>query len=451
MNIVIAGVGKYGKELTKELANENHNIIIIDNKVGLVEDIVNQFDVMGYFGNAASYDVQVEAGVNNADLFIATTGSDETNILCCLVAKKLGARMTIARLRNPEYAKQAQIMQNELGISFTVNPYLDTASEIFRILRFPAANKVETFANGRVNLVETRIDAASELADKTLADIKNKLQLPILVCAVVRDNEAIIPKGDFMLKEKDTIYIAADTNVISNAFKKLKISKSTTKSVMIIGGGRITYYLADMLIHSGVSVKIFEKDRPTCQMLSEEYPQATIIHADGTSNKSLLEEGIDKVDSLVTLTGMDETNIIVSSYAKSIGCKKVITKINKSSYDAIINTIGLDTVVSPKGIFANMIIKYARGMESTLYTEFKTLYRLVGNKVEALEFSISKETSYTGIPIKNLKFKKNFLLASIIRANKVIIPSGNDTLEALDSVVIVTTETTVKDLSDILE
>jgi len=451
MNIVIAGIGKFGVELTKELSKGNHNITIVDNKPSVLEDVVNQYDVIGMNGNAASYDTQLEAGVAKADLFIATTPNDETNILCCLVAKKLGAKQTVARLRNPEYAKQAQLMQDELGVGMSLNPDLDTAAEIFRILRFPSANKVETFANGRVNLVEVKINSDSLLAGKTLADIRNKFNVKILVCAVLRGNEVIIPKGNFEILESDSIYIAADTNEIANAFKKLKLWKNTLKSAIIVGGGRITHYLAHELLSSGISVKIIDRDKEVCQTLSEEFPNALILNGDATNNKILLEEGIDSIDSVITLTGMDETNIIISSYAKSVGCNKVITKVNKANYESILHTIGLDSIVSPKDIFASNVIRYTRGIENTLDSEFRTLHRLVGGRVEALEFFISKKTDYTGIQLKDLKIKKDFLLACIIRANNVIIPGGNDTLEPLDSVVIVTTNTEAKDLSDILE
>ena len=451
MKVIIAGCGKFGKLLTRELTKENHDITVIDPKPGLVEDIVDQFDVYGYCGNAASYDTQLEAGVDKADIFVSCSPSDETNILCCLVAKKLGVKQTIARLRNPEYAKQVQIMQNELGVDLTLNPDLDTAEEIFRILRFPSATKVETFANGRVNLIEIKIEKGSTLANKTLADIRLKLNVPILVCAVERGDDVIIPKGNFTLLEDDVVYITADNKQITDAFKKLKLFKNTLKSSIIIGGGRISYYLADLLINSGISVKIIEKDLKTCHLLTELLPGALILHGEGTSNKLLLEEGIEEVDSVVTLTGMDEINILISSYAKSVNVGKVITKVNKENYGTILDTIGLDSIISPKEVFTNNIIKHTRGMENTQDSEFKTLHRLVDNRVEALEFGISKPTNYTSIPLKNLKLKKDFLLASIIRENHVIIPSGNDTLEPFDSVVIVTTNSNVKDLSDILE
>lgn len=452
MNIVIAGLGKFGKELTSYLSKENHNIIVIDNKANIVADTVNQFDVKGISGNAASYNILKDASVSKADLFIATTSTDELNILCCLVAKHIGVKQTIARVRNPEYASQLQLMSNEIGISMTLNPDLDTAREIYRILRFPSAIQVETFANGKVDLVEIKIGADSLLKDRSLVEIINKYSVKVLVCAVKRGNEVFIPKGDFVLQEGDNVYLTASPAELSSAFKKLKIFKEKLKSSLILGGGRISYYLANMLIASGVSVKIVDKDLEVCKALSDSLPKALIVHADGTNQHSLIEEGIENFDSVITLTGMDETNIIVSSFAQSLNCEKVITKVNNTNYELILNNIGLESVVSPKDIFASHIIRYVRGMQNTRGSEFKTLYRLVGNKVMALEFSIPKANRrYTNIPLKDLKFKENHLLACIIRENKVIIPSGKDVLQPLDSVIVVTTNTMMKDISEILE
>ena len=451
MNIVIAGLGKFGKELTENLAKEGHNIIVIDTKSNEISNAVNRYDVMGVCGNSASYNILKDASVQKADLFIATTSTDELNILSCLVAKKLGVKQTIARVRNPEYSSQVQLMSNELGINITLNPDLDTAREIFRIMRFPSALQVETFANGKVDLVEIKLDSNSLLNDKTLIEISNKFAVKILVCAVRRGTEVFIPKGDFILKEGDYVYLTASPKEMANAFKKLKIFKEKIKSTMILGGSGIAHYLSKMLVESGISVKLVDKDLEVCKTFSDTIPEALVVNVDGTNHQALVEEGLESVDSLITLTGMDETNIIISSFAQSINCKKVITKVNNTNYDLILHNIGLESVVSPKNIFASNIIKYVRGMENDRGSEFKTLYRIVGNKVMALEFSIPKQTKYTSIPLKDLKIKNNHLLACIIRNNKVIIPSGKDTIEPFDSVVIVTTNTKIKDVSDILE
>ena len=451
MDIIIVGAGKFGKELTEHLSKENHNITVIDTHASIIEDIVNQFDVIGIVGNGASYEILQQANPKVQELLIATTSTDEANILCCFLAKKLGVRQTIARVRNPEYGKQIQEMSDSLGISMSLNPDVDTAREIARILRFPSAIKVETFANGKVDLVEIKLEKNSPLCNLKLNSIREKHQVRILICAVKRNNEVLIPNGDFILKEGDYVYITADNGELTQAFKKLKILKNKSRSALIIGGGKSAFQLASMLIADGVSVKIVEKDYDICRQLSEKLPKALIINGDATNQKLLLSEGIENVDAVITLTGMDETNIIISSYAKNLGCEKVITKVNNTYYDSILSNIGLDSVISPKEIFSSHIIRYARGMENTRGSEFKTLYRLVGNKVEALELAISRETKYTSIPIKDLKIKDNYLLAAIIRANRVIIPSGKDTIEPHDSIIIITTNTYVKDLSDIME
>lgn len=450
MNIVIVGLGKYGTLLTGHLAKENHDIIVIDTNAKVIEDVVNQFDVKGYVGNGASYLTQEEAGINKFDLLIATTSTDEINILTCLVAKKIGIKQTIARIRNPEYALQAQMMQNELGISMTINPDYNAALEIFRTIRFPSALTVESFANGKVDLVEVKVEKDSLVAGKSLIEIKEKYQTQVLFCAVVREDEVFIPRGDFILQEGDYVYITVSARQTNASFKKLKMFKQKPKSAMIVGGGKITYYLTQMLLDSGVSVKIIDRDYSRCLALAEAFPKALVLNGDATNPNFLLSEGIKETDALVTLTGQDETNIIVSTFAKDSGCKKVITKISNGTYDLILEKTGLESVVEPKELFANNIIRYVRGMQSSRGSEFKTLYRLVDNKVEASEFFISKEAKYTSIPLKDLKIKKNVLLASIIRKNQVIIPSGLDTLEPLDSVIIVSTDFVVKDIKDIL-
>ena len=450
MNIVIVGLGKYGTLLTDHLSKENHDIIVIDTNAKVIEEVVNQYDVKGYVGNGASYLTQESADINKFDLLIATTSTDEVNILTCLVAKKIGIKQTIARVRNPEYSLQAQMMQNELGISMTVNPDYNTALEIFRTIRFPSALTVESFANGKVDLVELKIEKDSLINNKSLIEIKEKYQTNLLFCAVVREDEVIIPNGNFVLQEGDYVYITVSARETTSSFKKLKTFKQKAKTAMIIGGGKITYYLAQMLIDNGVSIKIIEKDYDRCLSLSQAFPKALVLHGDATNHNLLLSEGVGETDAFVTLTGQDETNIILSTYAKECGCKKVITKITNGSYDLILDKTGLESVVEPKELFANNIIRYVRGMKNTRGSEFKTLYRLVDNKVEASEFFISKEAKYTSVPLKDLKIKNNVLIAAIIRKNKVIIPSGLDTLEPLDSVIIVSSSYVIKDVNDIL-
>ncbi len=450
MKIVIVGVGKVGRTVTEHLAKEGHDIVVIDRNAKVIDECVNTYDVKGICGNGASYEVQKEAEVDKTDLLIALTTGDELNILCCLVAKKLGVGQTIARVRNPDYSSQIYLMREELGLSMIVNPELDAANEISRILRFPSAIKLDSFANGKVDLVEIRIDESSPLAGKSLFYIHEKYQIRVLVCAVCRDDAVYIPKGDFTLHARDKIYITSTPKEITKFFKKLAILKGKSKSVMVIGGGKIAYYLAHQLDELSIPFKIIESDYKRCLELSEVFHDAMIIHGDGTDQNVILEEGLEQADALVSLTGFDEENIIISMFAKSRGVGKIITKVNRSSYSSILDTVELESVISPRDITTNHIIRYVRGMQSTMGTEFRTLYRLVANRVEALEFYIAQTTKYTGIPLKDLNIKDNMLLACIIRDSNVIIPNGSDIIKPLDTVIIITTNQQIKDVSDIL-
>lgn len=451
MKIVVIGAGKLGTLITKHLSNENHDLIIIDKDYQVVDELVNEYDVLGYYGNGANYDIQKEAGVGTADLVISVVSLDELNIFACLVAKKLGAKNTIARVRNPEYAKQISFMNQELGIDLIVNPELDTAEEISRMLRFPSALKVETFANGKVDLVEIKVTKDSPLIGSTLMNIRNKTKIEILVCAVKRADEVIIPNGDFIINEHDNIYVTAEPKEIIKFFQYLHLSKERSKRILIIGGSRICQYLINDLNELGLYVKTIDIDKNTCNNLSTLYPKLTVINGDATNQKLLQEEGIKTMDALISITGMDETNIIISSYAKNCNVGKIITKVNNSNYNLIMDQIGLNSIVSPKDISSNNIVRFVRGLNSSQGSEFLTLHRFVDNKVEALEFFIQKQTEYTQIPIKDLNFKNNILLACIIRDNKVIIPQGKDCIKRYDRVIIFTTNPFIKDVKDILK
>ena len=449
MNIIINGAGKIGRSVAEHLSGEGHNITVIDTNPKVIEEVVNNYDVRGIFGNGAVLSVLKEADADKADLLISVTPSDELNVMCCLVAKKIGTKQTIARVRTPEYSQQIYMMREELGLSMSVNPDLDAALEIGRILRFPSAVKVDSFANGKVDLVEIRLDENSPLIGKSLLDLHERYQIRVLVCAVCRGDEVFIPKGDFKLQAKDEVYITASPTEITKLFKKLNILKEKTRNVMIIGGSRIAYYLTDELEELGINVKIVERDAARCEFLSDKLSNALIINADGTDPKSLMEEGLDKMDALISLTGFDEENIIIAMNGKEKGVGTIIAKVNNNSYSNILDKVGIESVITPKDITTSHIIRYVRGMESSEGSEFRTLYRLVDNKVEALEFYIPFETNYTNIPLKDLKTKNNMLLACIIRNNQVIIPNGNDSIQPLDTVIIVTT-TPIKDVEDIL-
>ncbi|MCC8169250.1 MAG: Trk system potassium transporter TrkA [Oscillospiraceae bacterium] len=447
MNIIVIGGGKVGRTLVEYL--KDHNVVLIDKKRSVLEKGHADVDVRGMGGNGSDVDVLAEAGVKRADLVIVVTNSDEFNILCCIIAKKLGAKRCVARVRTPGYYMQFAFMHEELGINLIVNPELSAAGEISRILRFPAAIKTETFAKGRIELAEMRVDERSPLVGKALYEIYSKYKLKVLVCAVQRGDDLIIPNGDFVVQPDDKIHVTATHRDISKFMREVGIDNQRLKSVLLIGGGRISYYLANQLIECGMKVKIIEKDMDRCGELAELLPKASIICADGTDKNTLTEEGIEHIDALVTLTGIDEENIIVSLYAQSLKVDKVITKINRLAFSDMLNSIGIDSIVTPKDTTANIILGYVRAMENSSGTEINALYRIVSNKAEAIEFRVTNEPKLTSIPLKNLKLKKNILIASILHGGRPVIPDGNSTIEPGDSLVIVTT-LQLKKITDIL-
>lgn len=450
MYIVIIGKGKVGTALTESLAGEGHDVVVIDNKPDVIETAINTSDVMALLGNGATYKVQKEAGVDKAELLIAVTPSDELNILCCLIGRKIGAKNTIARVRNPEYSSQLLFMRNELGLSMMINPEYEAASEISRILRFPSASRIDYFAKGRVDLVEFRLPQDSMLSGHPINSLYKKTKAKVLVCTVRRDKEEIIPDGNFVLLAGDRISVAASHVDLASFFKNVGVLKQRIKNVMLIGGGKISYYLARQLIEIGISVKIIEQDRQRCNDLSDLLPKATIVCGDGTDQSLLLEEGITQTDACVALTGIDEENIIVSVYAAIKGVIKVVTKITRTSLKDILDSVGLESIISPKEITAHIILRYVRALQNSLGSNILTLHKLGSDSVEALEFRVIKGTPVCGVALKKLNLKKNLLIASIIKKDHVIIPTGDDKMEAGDSVIVVASGHTLRDLGDIL-
>ena len=453
MRIIIAGCGKVGELLTSYISREGHDVIVIDTDPQIIEDIVNEYDVMGIVGNCGSNSVLLEAGADGADLIIAVTASDELNIFCCMVAGKLGVKHSIARVRNPEYTEQMVFMRGEFGLSMAVNPEYDAAEEILRIIQFPAAIKIDTFAKGIVDLAEVRIDDGHPLCGRRLAELGGVYGVNILVCAVRRGDEVTIPSGDFTLEPGDVIHITASHSELVNFFKKLGIVTKRIRSVMIIGGGKIAFFLSRMLCEVGIKVKIVESDPERAAQLADLLPSAMVINGDGTDGDILIEEGIDDVDASVSLTGIDEENIIISMFAGTRKVDKVITKINHLNVMKMLSSIGLECIVSPKNISANNILRYLRGLGNTDGSSVQTLYKIVDGSAEALEFIASENFEALGVPIKDMKLKKNLLLACIIRQDKIIYPHGGDTIEAGDSVIVVTKSSgeALRDLGEILE
>lgn len=440
-----------GTALIEQLNKEGHDITAIDTNKDVVEVIVNKIDIMGVVGNGASYNIQLEAGIENTDLLIAVTGSDEVNLLCCLIAKKYGNCHAIARVRNPVYSQEISMIKDELGLSMIVNPEYAAANEIARILRFPSAIKIDTFAKGRAELLKFRITSGSPLDNSSLIDISKHLKCDVLICAVERGDQVIIPNGSFVLKEKDIISIVASPNKAGEFFKKMGIKTHQVKDTLIVGGGELTFYLANILLSMGIDVTIIEQKRERCEFLSELLPKAIVIHGDGIDQSLLQEEGLDSVESFVALTNLDEENIMLSLYAKSRSKAKIITKVNRITFDDVINQLDLGSIICPKHITAEYIIRYVRGMQNSIGSNIETLYKIIDNRAEALEFIVKNGSPLIDIPLEKLNLKDNIIIACINHNGKIIIPKGQDVIKEKDTVIVVTTITGLNDIRDILK
>ena len=454
MRIVVVGAGKVGRVLTEQLAAEKHDIVVIDQDPDLIESLVNIYDVRGVVGNGGCYDVQKDAFEDGADLLIATTSSDETNILACLVAKKLGTPHTIARIRNPEYEKQLHFMREELGLSMVVNPEKATAREIARVLRFPSAIKREQFCRQRFELVEYRVNEGNPLEGLQLSDLYRNIRVKILICAVARGQQTIIPTGATVLQKGDKIYLTASARELESFFRKLKIFKARANNIMIVGASRIAYYLVKELQDIQKRVTVIDSNAARCQAMSEKFPGVLVIHGDGADSELLSEERISEMDAFVPLTGLDETNIILAMYASQFPNCKVVAKINRPSFADLANQKGLvDSVVSTAAVTSEIIARYVRAMQNSFDSDnIKTLHRLVGGRVEALEFNVGPGLPFIGVPLKDLNLREGLLVAGIVRQNGApVIPSGADALQEGDDVVIVTTDTTLHALRDIVK
>lgn len=454
MRIVVVGAGKVGRVLTEQLAAEKHDIVVIDQDTDLIESLVNIYDVRGVVGNGGCYDVQKDAFEDGADLLIATTSSDETNILACLVAKKLGTPHTIARIRNPEYEKQLHFMREELGLSMVVNPEKATAREIARVLRFPSAIKREQFCRQRFELVEYRVNEGNPLEGLQLSDLYRNIRVKILICAVARGQQTIIPTGATVLQKGDKIYLTASARELERFFRKLNIFKARANNIMIVGASRITYYLVKELQDIQKRMTVIDSNAARCQAMSEKFPGVLVIHGDGADSELLSEERISEMDAFVPLTGLDETNIILAMYASQFPNCKVVAKINRPSFADLANQKGLvDSVVSTAAVTSETIARYVRAMQNSFDSDnIKTLHRLVGGRVEALEFNVGPGLPFIGVPLKDLNLREGMLVAGIVRQNGApVIPSGADALQEGDDVVIVTTDTTLHALRDIVK
>ncbi len=452
MKIVIIGSGKVGSNLSQLLSNEGHDVTVIDKSADAIKKVSDYQDVMCIEGNGATATVQLEASVNKAGLLVATTPDDETNMLCCLIAKRLGAQKTISRVRDPEYYGQIDLIREDLGLSMIINPERMAADEIFRVLVFSSASRVEVFAKGKLELVEYTIPETSPFCGLNLAQIYNQTKTQVLVCAVQRGNETYIPSGLFTIEAGDRLSIASTHKDLEKFFRLAGSRKDKIKTVMIVGGGRISYYLAKQLVSLGMRVKIIDNDYERCTEFAESLDKVTVIHGDGTDQDLLLEEGLRDAHAFVALTGIDEVNIIMALFAKKNSDAKIVAKINRESYVDLTSQLGLDSVISPKYVTTNNIISYVRSLGNVASSDIESLYHVVGDKVEAIEFRVKENIpELLNIPLKNLSLKKDILICAIIRKRNVIIPGGNDCIEEGDSVVVVSKDYHFSDIKDILD
>ena len=451
MKIIIAGAGRIGYTIAAELSKERHDITVIDHDSDRTVDVVNTLDVITMSGNGASFDVLEEAGAEKADLLIAVTEADETNLLICLTAKKIGVPRTIARVRNREYYKLASLLKEDLGLSMTINPEELTANEISRILRFPAASKVEPFANGKAESVEIKIVQDSPLNGLQLSNFRNKITDKVLVCAVARGNEVYIPRGDFTIQAGDRLNIIGGYKDINSFLKRNNNARHGIKTIMVFGGGMIALYLSRQLVNTGMKLKIIERNDKACAAIKTYCPKAELVHADGTRSDVLNEEGLSSADAFVAITGDDEDNVITSMYASSLGVSKVITKVNESHIIKMLVGGSLDSVLQPSSIATQNIVQYVRSMQNAYDSSVDTLYYMFEGNVETLEFKVNDSFTSLDIPLKRLHVSHDALIAAIIRDGVCIIPSGDDEIHSGDSVIVTTVRNGTQRLEDVVE
>lgn len=452
MNIGIVGGGKVGFTLAQQLLGEGHDITVIDKNEQVIEHISNTMDVMGYVGNGASYSVLQSVGAEQMDLLIAVTAFDELNMLCCFAAHKLGTKNTVARIRNPEYSDLINALKDDLGLSMAINPERAAAAEIGRMLRFPSATKVELFAKGRIELASCRAHKDDMLDGMRLSDLPKNLGVTVLICAVERNDTVVIPTGDFIIQEDDVLYVTGAPKELERMFRKMKLTVNRAKSVLIAGGGRITYYLAEMLLKENVQVKIIEQNGARATELAGLLPKAVILGGDAADHELLMEEGLAAQDAFVALTGLDEGNILSALYADRCHVPKVIAKVNNDNLVSLIKTSGVESIISPKQITANQILRYVRALDASQSDEnILSLYKIVGGRVEVLEFRANDTAAYLNIPLRELRMKKNILIACILRNGQAIIPGGMDCIRPFDHVLVVTADQRFNELTDILE
>lgn len=450
LKIIIVGCGKVGANLVDQLSKEGHDITVIDKKAEKIQDITNTYDVMGLVGNGASYSTQMEAGIEETDLIIAVTDSDELNLLCCTVAKRVGKCAAIARVRTPDYSEETGYLREQLGLALIINPELEAAREVARILYLPTALEVNSFAHRQAELVKFKVPEGNLLNGLSLAYLGKNITNDILICAVERNGEVYMPNGDFVLQSGDVVSFVSERHIARDFLKQIGLATRQVKDTMIIGASKAAYYLAKELLNMGISVKIIEKEKENCESLSVKLPKAIIINGDGTDPDILKEEGIETVQSFIPLTGIDEENIMLTLYAKQVSKAKVVTKINRVNYKQVINNLDLGSLVYPKYITSEAIIAYVRAKKNSMGSNIETLYHMFDSRVEAIEFIVEENSKVSGVPIKDLKLKKDVLISFINHNGHIIIPTGNDEIEDGDTVMIVTKNTGFTGIDDIV-
>ena len=450
MNIVVIGLGKVGLEVVEQLVAEGHSITVIDIDDKKIDAALGMYDIGAVLGSATNHKILKEASVNDAELVIALTGNDEINLLSCLISKKLGAKNTIARARDPEYREGIYIIRDDLGLSLCINPEMETAREIARVIKFPLAKNVEPFARGRVELIEYEVAKNEIFCGRTVNSIFSKIKNPVLVCAVERNGTVIIPYGDFIFLEGDVIMLMATPDRMSDFFREIGIRTTTIRDVIIIGGGRTSYYLAEQLLKQHIDVSIIEINKEAADEIAALLPAANVILGDGTDHQLLAEEGLKEADAFCCMTGIDEENIIASLYANTVSPDiKTITKVSRSELAYLAKPLGMDTVVTPKKIAANLIISYVRAKQNSQESNVLTLYKIADGKAEALEFAVGEECDMVDIPLKDLTLANDVIIATINRKGKIISPRGMDSMQVGDTVIVVTTRIGLNHLNDI--
>ena len=450
LQIIIVGCGKVGRTLVEQLSREGHDIIVVDKDAKRVQSLANLYDIMGIVGNGASYSVLQEAGIENTDLLIAVTESDELNLLCCTVAKRVGDCAAIARVRTPDYSREVGYLREKLGLAMIVNPELEAASEAARILYLPTALEIDSFAHGQADMIKVKVPEGNALDGMNLITLGQRIAPDILICAVEREGQVTIPGGTFQIRSGDILSFAASRSAGKAFLERIGFKTNAVRNAMLIGGGKASYYLAKQLLNMGIHVKIIEIDRVRCEELSVLLPQAVIINGDGTNEELLREEGIERAEAVVALTGIDEENILLTLYARRVSQAKTITKINRITFQDVINSLDLGSVIYPKYITAEAIIRYARAMRESMDSNIETLYHMFDHRAEAVEFRVDGDSAVTGVTLKDLPLKSDLLVSSIFRSGKVLIPNGQDMIRKGDTIMVVTTHTGFSDIQDIL-